>query len=222
MTNPPRAPLVGGVPGGVLDSLVDLLSGQWWSYALLLGLCVLDVVLPILPSESAVITGGIVAAQGGMILWLVVVAATVGAWSGDNLAYTIGDKAQDWARRWIVRGEKGQRGLRWAERTLDRHGGSLVIVARFVPGGRTVTTISCGTLGYPRRRFMAFDAVGAVTWASVNALVGYFGGRAFKDRTLLAFAVSFGIALLVAGCIELGRAVYRRSRRRQTTRSADR
>lgn len=194
----------------MFDSLVNLLSDQWWGYLLVLGLSLLDVLLPVLPSETAMITGGIIAAEGGMAIWLVVGLGAVGAWAGDNIAYTIGDKAQGWARRWIMRGQRGRRSLEWAEGMLHRHGGSLVIVARFVPGGRTATTVACGVLGFPRPRFMAFDAIGAATWALANAFVGYLGGQAFSERTFLAFAMSFGVSLLVAGVIELGRWGYGR------------
>lgn len=197
----------------MFDSLVGLLSGAWWSYPLLAGVCLADAVLPVMPSEASLITCGITAGTGGLVLPLVVLAAFVGAWLGDNLSYTIGDSAEGWARRWVVRGEKGRRGLAWAERALDRHGGSLLVVARFVPGGRTVTTIGCGVLGYPRTLFMTYDAVGALVWSLVNALTGYLGGQAFADRTYAAFAVSFGVAAAVAVAIE----VVRRLRARRTT-----
>lgn len=124
-----------------------------------------------------------------MLLGWVIVMAAVGAFLGDNLAYWIGRSAENWARRWITRGEKGQRGLQWAHRELDRHGGSLVIVARFIPGGRTATTISCGVLHFPYRQFLAFDGGGAVLWATINVLIGYFGGahvRQQRDRGVRA------------------------------------
>ncbi|HET7327718.1 MAG TPA: DedA family protein [Nocardioidaceae bacterium] len=199
----------------MFDWLLNLLHGAWWSYPLILGLCGFDVVFPVLPSETAAITGGIVAAEGGLLLTLVIACAAVGAFAGDNLAYWIGNRGQSFARRWIMRGEKGRRRLEWTERMLQRHGGSLVIVGRFIPGGRTATTVGCGVLDYPRRRFIGFDAVGALTWGAVNTLVGYLGGQAFGDNTLLAFAVSFGVALASAGIIELVRWLLRRRARAQ-------
>lgn len=162
-----------------------------------------------LPSETAVITGGIVAGKGGLLAPLVVVCAAAGAFGGDNLAYWIGNRARGWTHRWLLRGEKGRKRLEWTERTLQDHGGSFVIVGRFIPGGRTATTVGCGVLGYPHRRFMAFDAVGATIWGAVNTMVGYLGGRVFGGNTLLAFGVSFGIALGVAGLIELVRWLLR-------------
>lgn len=194
----------------MFDSLLDVLGDAWWAYPLILVFCTFDAVIPALPSETALLTGGILAADGRMSLWGVIGMAGIGAFLGDNLAYWIGRSAEGWARRWVTRGERGKRSLQWAERQLGRHGGSLVIVARFIPGGRTATTIACGVLRFPYRQFLAYDAVGAALWATINTLLGYAGGRAFADNTFAAFAVSFGVALGLAGAIELIRWLGRR------------
>jgi len=186
----------------VLDSLVDVISGAWWAYLLLFALCVLDVIFPFLPSETAVITGGIIASRGELLLPFVIVGAAAGAFGGDNLAHWIGLNAKGLARRWLLRGDKGQRAIDWADRMLDRYGGTVIIVGRFIPGGRTATTVGSGIVEYSWRSFVAHDAVGAVTWATVNAVIGYVGGKAFEHQTWLAFLVSFGVAVAVAGLIE--------------------
>jgi membrane protein DedA with SNARE-associated domain len=199
----------------VFDSQLEALGHSWWAYPLILASCTFDAILPLLPSETALLTGGILAANGSMLLGWVIVMAAVGAFVGDNLAYAIGHSADDWARRWITRGEKGKRSLDWAHRELDRHGGPLVIVARFLPGGRTATTIACGVLDFPYRQFVVFDAIGAVVWATLNTLIGYIGGNAFAHNTIAAFAVSFAAALGLAGIIELIRWIRRRARRQR-------
>ena len=196
----------------MLDSLVNVISGAWWSYPLIAFLAAFDVILPLLPSETAVVTGGIVAAHGGLILPLVLIAAAAGAFGGDNLAYWIGRKGQRAARRWLLRGDKGQRAISWAARTLDRHGGSVLVIGRFIPGGRTAITVGSGIANFPWRRFAPYDAVGAVTWATVNSVIGYVGGKAFERQTWLAFLVSFGAAVLVGAVVELVRWVAGRRR----------
>lgn len=200
----------------MLDSLLSALGEAWWSYPLILLFCMFDAVIPALPSETAMITGGIIAADGSMSLVGIIVMAAVGAFLGDNLAYWIGRSAEDWARRWITRGERGRRGLRWAQDAVQRYGGSLIIAGRFIPGGRTATMIASGVLRFPYRQFLVFDAVGAVLWATMNTLIGYVGGRAFSENTWAAFALSFGIAILVAGAVEGARRLTRRLRPRPT------
>lgn len=186
----------------MFDSLVGVISGAWWAYALLFALCVFDVVFPALPSETAVITGGIIASRGDMLLAFVIVGAAAGAFGGDNLGHWIGLNAKGLARRWLLRGDKGQKAIDWADRMLARHGGMVIIVGRFIPGGRTATTVGSGIVEYSWRSFIAYDAVGAGTWATVNAVIGYVGGKAFEHQTWLAFLVSFGVAVAVAGLIE--------------------
>lgn len=205
----------------MFDSLVDTLSGAWWAYLLIFGLCVFDVIFPVLPSETAVITGGIIAAQGDLMLPFVLVAAAAGALAGDNLAHWIGRNGQRFARRWVLRGDKGQRAIDWADRMLDRHGGAVIVVGRFIPGGRTATTVGSGIVEYPWRPFVAYDALGATTWAVVNGVIGFVGGASFKHRTWLAFLVSFGVALAVAGLIELARRFAARRRRAPATDAVD-
>lgn len=163
---------------------------------------------------------GVIAARGGLVLPLVLAVSAVGAFGGDNLAYWIGDKGQHLARRWLLRGDKGRRAIDWADRMLDRHGGSVLVIGRFLPGGRTATTVGSGIVGYPWRRFVVFDAAGAVTWAAVNSMLGYVGGKAFEQHTWLAFVVSFAAALAVGGLIELGRWLV--ARRRPDVRSTSR
>lgn len=197
----------------MVDSLLDGLGHAWWAYPLLLGFCAFDAVIPMLPSETALLTGGILAADGKMILgWLIVMAA-LGSFLGDNLAYWIGRRAEGWARRWITRGERGRRALDWAHRSLYRHGGSVIIVARFIPGGRSATMVACGVLQFPYRQFLAFDAVGAVLWGGLNVLIGYVGGQAFADNTIAAFGLSFAVALALAGVVELVRRGGEKARR---------
>lgn len=186
-----------------MDSLLGALGHAWWAYPLLLAFCTFDAVVPVIPSETGLITGGILSADGAMSLPLVIAMASIGSFVGDNLAYWIGRSAEDRACRWITRGEKGRRGLDWARRELDEHGGSIIIVARFIPGGRTPTMIACGILEFPYRRFLAFDAVAAVLWGSINTLIGFIGGKAFADNTIGAFAVSFAVAVAVGGAVEV-------------------
>ncbi|MGV0791633.1 DedA family protein [Mycolicibacterium sp. XJ1819] len=202
----------------MFDSLLDVLGHAWWAYPLILIFCTFDAVIPALPSETALLTGGILAADGAMALWGVIVMAAVGAFLGDNLAYWIGRSGERWARRLIGRGEKGRRRMDWAQAELAKHGGALVIVARFIPGGRTATTIACGVLRFPYRQFLAFDAIGAVLWATITTLIGYVGGRAFADNSLAAFLVSFGVALALGAVVESIR--WLRRRRAPDTTSA--
>ena len=176
-----------------------------WAYAIVLALALLDALLPIVPSEASVITAGVVAATGGMILPLVIVAAALGAFLGDNIAYYLGYRFGPRARQKFFRGKKSQKTFDWAERQLEMRGGELIAVARFIPGGRTAVTLSAGTLRYPWRRFVVFDAIAAVLWASYAALLGYFGGQAFEGAAWKGLLVALLTGCALTGLIEVVR-----------------
>jgi membrane protein DedA with SNARE-associated domain len=182
-----------------------------WAYLVVLAFAVVDALLPIVPSEASVITAGVVAAGGDLLLSVVVLAAAVGAFTGDNLAYMLGRRFGRRVQDRFLRGEKAQRRVQWAHRQLNERGGEMVVVARFIPGGRTAVTLSAGTLDYPWRRFATFDAIAAASWALYASLLGYFGGRAFEDEPWKGLVLAFAIALAATGSVELVRWLRRRA-----------
>ena len=74
----------------MFDSLVDAVSSSNWTYLLLFAFAFGDVLFPLIPSETAVITAGVLAATGELSLGLIIVCAAAGAILGDNTAYLIG------------------------------------------------------------------------------------------------------------------------------------
>jgi membrane-associated protein len=195
------------------DSVLELVSASPWTYAVILGIAALDAVLPLVPSETAVISAGVLAGAGDLSLGLVIAAGAAGAYAGDSSAYLLGRSADERLKRTLFRGGKGARRQAWAEGMLERHGGPLIFGARFVPGGRTATTVSAGALRMRWARFAAFAAMAALGWASYAALMGYVGGRAFEDNPLWGLLVGFGLAALTFVAVEVARRARARSRR---------
>jgi membrane-associated protein len=202
--------------------LTDLNAGSPLSYAVAFALPALDVVLPVLPSETAIVTLGVATAgRWDARLALLVAVAAIGAFTGDNLAYLIGRHGAGWVRRGPMAGPSGARRLDWAVRHLDRYGTRLVIACRFVPGGRTAVTLACGLTGYPRRRFVPATAVAAVLWAAYAFLIGRIGGTAFADRPWIGLALALGLALAATGLIEAVRRMVGWRSGRRTGRTGE-
>jgi membrane-associated protein len=189
----------------VLDSLVNLVSASPWTYAVLLGIAAFDALIPLVPSETAVIAAGVLAGTGDLHLSLVIAAAALGAYTGDTSAYTLGRRFGTRIAGFVFRGQKGKERRAWAERGLDRHGGPIIFGARFVPGGRTATTLTAGVLRMKWARFAKYAAAAGLAWASYAALIGYLGGKAFEDNPLWGLLLGFGIAAAVFVVVEVGR-----------------
>lgn len=186
-----------------MNGLFSLQVSSVLSYALAVALPLLDAIIPVLPSETVIIALGVATAGStDPRLALLVACAAAGAFLGDNLCYILGRRFGPRVEGRFFRGEKGARRLAWAERSLGRFGMQLIIVCRFIPGGRTAVTLCCGITGYPRRRFVIATAVAAVIWACYAFFLGRIGGRAFEGRPWAGFAVAFGITLVLSGLVE--------------------
>jgi membrane-associated protein len=201
-----------------VSALASLQVDSLLSYAIAIVLPALDAVLPVLPSETAVITLGVATAgSADPRIALLVACCAAGAFIGDNLCYLLGRRFGPWIERRFFRSEKGAKRLAWAERSLGRYGMPLIVVCRFIPGGRTAVMLSCGIVRYDRRRFIIATAIAGVIWASYSFFIGRLGGKAFEDKPWAGLLLAFGGTLAVSGLIEL----VRRVRARRTQRPAD-
>jgi membrane protein DedA with SNARE-associated domain len=192
-----------------VSGITSLQVGSPLSYLIAFLLPCLDAVLPVVPSETVLIAFGVATARSAdPRIFLLLLCAAAGAFAGDNLSYLIGWRFGPWAtRRFFAPGSKGAARRDWAERSLRRFGMGLIIVCRFIPGGRTAVTLCCGLIRYSWRRFCAATAIASVIWASYAFLAGRLGGKAFEDKPLAGFAVAFGGALVVSGIVEVIRRV---------------
>jgi membrane-associated protein len=198
---------------GILTDLTDWLdriSSHWWFLVVILVIAFLDSVVPIVPSETCVIIGGVAASQGHLNLLAVIASGAVGAFLGDNSAYFIGMRASNWFHRRAERKPKFAKKLEWAREQIHLRGGLLLITARFIPGGRTVLTLSCGITRQKRIWFVAWIAVATIIWATYAALLGRLGGEAFKDNHTKAFLFAFGLAIGANVIIEVVRHVLKK------------
>jgi membrane protein DedA with SNARE-associated domain len=179
------------------------------SYLVAVGVPALDAILPILPSETAVIALGVATAgQADLRIAALVMLAAFGAFLGDNLAFLIGRRFGPVAERRFFSGARGARRRAWAEHALSSFGIRMIIVCRFLPGGRTAVTLTCGIIGYNRRKFVGATAVAGVIWAGYAFLTGRLGGKVFEDKPWAGLLLALGVALALTILTE----VLRRTR----------
>ncbi|WP_098468175.1 DedA family protein [Serinibacter salmoneus] len=181
-----------------IEEWVVAAAGQPWVLLVVFALCFIDGFFPPLPSESIVITMATLAMTGvGQPLWAVILATALGALAGDCVAYLIG-RTVPFRTLPYLRSERGAALIRGAERQLTKRGGTYIIAARYIPVGRMLVNMSAGMVGFPFRRFVAFDAIGATLWALYSVAIGTVSGALFGSSPLVAIVVG------VAGGIALG------------------
>jgi len=189
----------------VVTDLADWLgefSANWWFLGIIFVIAYLDSMVPIVPSETMVIIGGVAAGSGDQSLLLVIACGALGAFLGDNSAYLVGSKTSGRIERFVSSRPKQATRLEWAEEQIRVRGGLLLITARFIPGGRTALTVASGVTQQPQRWFMAWIAAATIIWATYAALLGYIGGKAFEDNHTQAFLVAFVLAIAATLLIE--------------------
>lgn len=208
---------------GVLGPLEHLMT-SWWLYPALFALCAVDAFVPVFPSEAPLIMAGVYAAsdpQGPMLLG-VVVAAMLGAALGDHVSYGIGRLL---GRRGGAMPPDGDvtplptgrraRTFRRVSRVLHERGAWALLVVRFIPGGRSVGTLSLGAARYPLlSRFTPYDLLATSLWAAHGCLIGYVGGATFEGDPVAGIATGLALAMVVAAALEAVRHVRTRRRRR--------
>ena len=170
------------------------------------GIVLENVGLPI-PGEALLMTAGLLAASGQLSPWLVLVAGTAGAVTGDNLGYLMGRFGGHRLPALYCKVTLGSSDC--TRRTAEhfrRHGRLTIALARFVTGVRIFAAPMAGSTGMPFLRFAAFDLLGVGTWASLFTALGYLlgsrwgdAGAAYRRVSLIAFlALTIGTTGMLA------------------------
>lgn len=183
---------------GLLDKLLGLASP--WGYLLIGLLAALEAAAFIglvIPGETAMLLGGVLAANGRAGLGLMIVAASTGAVLGDSLGYEIGRRFGDPLRRSRVGRRIGDQRWQRAEDYVRRRGGRAVFFGRFVGVLRALVPAIAGAARMPYRTFLPYNAAGGVLWASAFVVAGYLAGHSYQRVAALAGQAGLLLAILV-------------------------
>jgi thioredoxin reductase (NADPH) len=147
---------------------------------LFLGVFLENTGIPV-PGETAVIVAGVLASAAGgqrFNIGIVIGVTFCAAVLGDNLGFWLG---QRWARRYLQAGRRflflTPKAMRVAEVYFQRYGMWTIFFARFVTALRVFAALAAGTAGMPWARFLIANSSGALLWATVISLLGFFFGK---------------------------------------------
>jgi membrane protein DedA with SNARE-associated domain len=188
---------------GLLTDLSETLGT--WTYALVGGLAFLETgafVGLVAPGETAIVLGGVVAAQGEVSLPLMLAIAWAAAALGDLASYGLGRRL---GRPFLVRhgprvGVTGER-LATIETFFERHGGKAILIGRFVGLVRAVAPFLAGASKLPLRRFAGWSLLGTGVWASAFTLVGYAFHESFSAAAGTLTHLALVLAVLAAAVL---------------------
>ncbi len=201
---------------GALHALEPTLDQ--YGYLAVAGLVLLeDFGIPV-PGETVLILGAVYAGTGRLNIVLVALLAFFAAMLGDNIGFAIGHfggrrLALRYGRYVFLTPERLDR----ATEFFDRHGGKVIVIARFVEGLRQLNGIIAGMSGMEWRRFLVFNAIGAALWVGVWTTLGYLSGS--NIDTIYNTAARYSTYLLAALVVLVVAYVARRLVRRRRARS---
>jgi membrane protein DedA with SNARE-associated domain len=205
-TNPqPQLPGFLNAVGNQLDHY-----GYW---AVLLLVMVEDFGIPV-PGETILIAAAIFAGAGRLNIVAVGVIAFVAALLGDNIGFAIGHfGGRALALRWGKYVGLTEERLVKAEFFFEKHGGKIIIVARFIEGLRQANGIIAGISGMHWRRFLFFNTIGAGLWVGTWVSLGYFAGNHID--TIYHYITTYSYYVLIAAGVLVVALVVRHILRRR-------
>ena len=202
---------------GFLNAVGSQLNhyGYW---AILLLVMLEDFGIPV-PGETILIAAAIFAGAGRLNVVLVGVVGFIAAIIGDNIGFAIGHfGGRALALRWGKYVFLTEERLVKAEVFFDRHGGKIIVVARFIEGLRQANGIIAGISGMHWRRFVVFNALGAALWVGTWVTLGYVAGN--HIGTIYHYITQYSLYALIAAVVLLATFIVwhllrrRRARRR--------
>ncbi|GGC08329.1 DedA family protein [Dyadobacter sediminis] len=158
------------------------------------------VIMPLLPGDSLLFAAGAIAAnQGtGLNVWLIIIVLIIAALLGDNVNYFMGKKfGGEIKKRERILFLKREY-LEKTEAFYEKHGGSTVIMARFIPIVRTVAPFVAGAGSMNYSKYIVYCVIGAVLWVPSLTLLGFFFGNmeiVKKNFELVIFGI-IGFSIL--------------------------
>lgn len=150
-----------------------------------------------MPGETALVSAAVLAGRGDLHIGLVIACAAAAAILGDNAGYWVGREfgfPLVYKYGSYIRIDEGR--LKVAQYLFQRHGGKIVFFGRFVAILRAFAAFLAGVNHLAWPRFLLFNALGGIVWATIFGLGGYFLGLAFER-----YARPVGVAALIAAVI---------------------
>jgi membrane protein DedA with SNARE-associated domain len=183
----------------LLDVLTvcDAVMRSSWLLPLLVVMIAVDAPFPVLPSETILMSAATTAFGGGEVgmVFGLFVAALAGSVLGDAIVFWLGRCSHKLLSRTV---DTEYEVSAWVRRHMLRRPGFALVGARFVPGGRLVSTAAAGRFGLPVRRFLPWTIASSAAWSAYMLLIGLALGPVTGGDPLLSLVAGVAMAVLTA------------------------
>lgn len=178
----------------------------------------------IIPGETVVVVGGVVAGQGHVDVFVLLGLTWFCALAGDLTGYGLGRRL---GRRFLlVHGPRvhiTESRLRRVEEFFSRYGLATILVGRFVGLVRPVSPFLAGASRYPLKRFFAVAVPATASWSAAFVLLGFLFWQSFDQAISIARHGTLALAVVLAAVVgAIAGYRYLRARRRDRAQSQDR
>jgi membrane protein DedA with SNARE-associated domain len=164
------------------------------------------------PGEATLIVASLLASKNYLHIHWVLLVAWMGAVAGDNIGYAIGRLG---GRPLVVRYGRyflvTPRRLEYSESFFRRHGGIVVLLARFFQILRQLNGIVAGMTEMAWRQFLLYNAAGGAVWVGFWGLLSYFIGERVAHIGNIFRGIGLGLVIIVV--LSVGIAIFLKSRR---------
>lgn len=203
----------------VMGQLPPESTQQAVGYPTLFLLVSLGALVPVVPTGAVVSTAAVVALHqtAPLSVFVVFLVSASAAFLGDITLYWLGRRGvgSKNGSKWLeaLRSRAAPDRLAQAQRKLDDHGGTVLVLSRLVPAGRIPVMLACLMARMPLARFARGDAPACLAWAATYGVIGILGGSLF-DEPWEGVLAAVGLTLLLSGVP----ALWRRLRQRRGSR----
>lgn len=153
--------------------------------------------VPLLPTEVALLGLGVAAANAEVDLAPVILVAAVGCFLSDQFLYALARKRGVALLDRLRRRPSVDNGVRWISERAERNPRAILVISRWIPSGGTIGALLAGVLRWRRGPFMAASAVGVVLWSTYVTMLGYLGGQ-FVQQPGVSLLISLAVAATLA------------------------
>ncbi|HTU95772.1 MAG TPA: DedA family protein [Solirubrobacteraceae bacterium] len=176
-------------------ALINLTSGLGYGLPAIIGLESMGVPSP---GETALVLAAVLASQGKLEIWLVIVIGVSSAILGDNIGYLLGRRlGRDVLESKGPFHESRLELIAIGDQFFAKHGSKAVFFARWIALVRFAAAWLAGINHMRFREFFFWNALGGITWGVTYGLVGYFLGSAAADAISTFGLYAFGGLLLL-------------------------